>query len=223
MFRSRFSAFACSTRRADRASRRCLANTASSVNTMAPPTVMLSASIVVVNHVGMGGGIGPSIDARDPRAQEHHHPGDEPARRIADIAEHERGQRGEDSPEPDATRAEEATQRDHRECRREQDVDLADPEQQPEVARSRERQDRAEQDGEVDQRHDADRRAEREVQRAPQRRHRQDQDGDQDEQRLPSAQVVVVSRVGADARQATDHGFGRRAESGARIHARDGT
>ena len=61
MFRSRFSARACSARSAARAARRCLAKTASSVKTIVPPTAMLRASIVVVNQTGIGGGIGPRM------------------------------------------------------------------------------------------------------------------------------------------------------------------
>ena len=63
------SAFACSSRSAASASRRWLANTASSVNTMAPPTAMLRASIVLVNQLGSGDHIGPTISPAipDPR------------------------------------------------------------------------------------------------------------------------------------------------------------
>src|ERR671911_467577 len=58
MLSRRFSAFACSCRSAPSASRRWLANTASSVNTMVPPTAMFRASIVLVNQPGSGRQIG---------------------------------------------------------------------------------------------------------------------------------------------------------------------
>ena len=69
MLSRRFSAFACSTRSAASASRRSLANTASSVNTIAPPTTMFSASIVLVNQRGSGDQIGPMTSPAipDPR------------------------------------------------------------------------------------------------------------------------------------------------------------
>jgi hypothetical protein len=69
MLRRRPSAFACSTRSAARASRRSRANTASRVNTIAPPTAMFSASIVLVNQVGSGVQIGPMTSPAipDPR------------------------------------------------------------------------------------------------------------------------------------------------------------
>ena len=66
MLSRRFSAFACSTRSAASASRRCLAKTASSVNTIVPPTAMFSASIVLVNHSGTGSATRADDLARDP-------------------------------------------------------------------------------------------------------------------------------------------------------------
>ena len=53
-FRSRVSAWSCAIVRALSASSRCLANSASRVNTIVPPTAMLSANIRVVNHAGSG-------------------------------------------------------------------------------------------------------------------------------------------------------------------------
>ena len=202
MFSRSLSALACSSRSAASASRRWLANTASSVNTMAPPTAMLRASIVLVNQLGSGDQIGPTISPAipDPRNTTRH----ATYQRVADrdVAEHERPERGEDPPQADAAGVEESAERDHRQRRREQDVDLADPQQQREVARAREHGDRTEQDAEVHERHHTDRRSEREVQRPPQRRDRQDQHGDQDQQRLSSTQVLVVVGIRADKRQA---------------------
>ena len=60
MLSSRLSALDCSSRNAASASRRWLANTASSVKTIVPPTVMLRASIVLVNHTGTAGDTPPS-------------------------------------------------------------------------------------------------------------------------------------------------------------------
>ena len=84
--------------------------------------------------------------ARDPRAEEHDDVRDVPAGRRPDLAEHERPERGEDPPQADAAGGEEPAERDHRQRRREQDVDLAHPEQPREVARAREHGDRTEQD-----------------------------------------------------------------------------
>ena len=193
---------ACSTRSAASASRRWRANTASSVNTIVPPTAMLRASIVLVNHVGQRRRDRAQDLAGDPRSEEHDDVRDVPADRRPDVAEHERAERGEDPPQADAAGVEEPAERDHRQRRREQDVDLADAEQPREVARAREHDDRTEQDGEVHERHQPDRRSEREIQRSPQRRDRQDQHRDQDEQRLASAQVLVVVGIRADKRQA---------------------
>ena len=69
MLSSRFSAFACSCRSAASACARWLANSASSVNTIVPPTAMFSASIVLVNQPGSSGQTGPmtSPTIPDPR------------------------------------------------------------------------------------------------------------------------------------------------------------
>ena len=122
--------------------------------------------------------------ARESRTEEHDDERDVPAGRRPDAAEHERPERGENSPEADAAGVEEPAERDHRQRWREQDVELAHPEQPREVARAREHGYGAEQDGEVDERHHTDRRAECEIQRTPQRGDRQDQHRDQDQQRL---------------------------------------
>ena len=54
MFSSRFSARSCAMRSAASASWRCFANSARSVKTIVPPTVMLRASIRLENHSGSG-------------------------------------------------------------------------------------------------------------------------------------------------------------------------
>ena len=161
--------------------------------------------------------------ARDPRSEEDDDERDVPADRRPDVAEHERPERRENPPQADAAGVEESAERDHRQRRREQDVDLAHPEQPREVARAREDDDRTEQDAEVHERHHADRRSEREVQRAPQRRDRQDQHRDQDEQRLSGAQVLVVAGVRADQRQARDEAIRRRSDPVQEVHPGDVT
>ena len=164
---------------------------------------------MLVNQLGSGGQIGPDDLARDPRSEEHDEVRDVPADRRPDLAEHERPERGENPPQADAAGVEESAERDHRQRRREQDVDLAHPEQPREVARAREHGDRTEQDAEVHERHHTDRRSEREIQRPPQRRDRQDQHRDQDQQCLPSTQVLVVAGIRADERQARDDAIRR--------------
>ena len=67
-----------------------------------------------------------------------------------------------------------------------------------EASGSREDHQRAERDGEVDVRNDADQRAEAEVETAPHHGNGQDQDGEQDEERLLLAQFLVVPDIGAD-------------------------
>ena len=105
------------------------ANTASNVNMIVPPTVMLSASIVVVNHAGTSGSTPTEEFAGDPRAQKHDSHATYQRAALADTAEHERGEGREDAPQADATGVDEPAQRDHRERRREEDGDLGDPEQ----------------------------------------------------------------------------------------------
>ncbi len=156
--------------------------------------------------------------ARDSRSEKHDDERDVPAGRRPDAAEHERPERGENSPEADAAGVEESAERDHRQRWREQDVDLAHPEQPREVARAREHGDRTEQDAEVHERHHTDRRAEREIQRTPQRRDRQDQHRDQDQQRLSSTQVLVVVGIRADKRQARCDAIRRRSDPVEEVH-----
>jgi hypothetical protein len=64
------------------------------VKTIVLPTAMLRASIVVVNHTGIGGGIGPEDHADRARSKEDDEPRHEPAHRAAKIAEHQRAERG---------------------------------------------------------------------------------------------------------------------------------
>jgi hypothetical protein len=105
-----------------------------------------------------------------------------------------------------------------RQRRREQDVDLGNAKQRREVPRAREHGDRTEQDGEVDERHHADRRSEREIQRAPHRRDRQDQHRDQDEQRLSCAQILVVAGISADERHTRGRSIHRRSDPNHEVH-----
>ena len=156
--------------------------------------------------------------ARDPRSEEHDDPRDVPADRRPDIAEHERPERGENAPQADAAGGEKSAERDHRQRRREQDGDLAHPEEPGEVARAREDDQCTEQDAEVHERHHTDRRSECEIQRPPHRRDGQDQHRDQDQQRLPSAQVLVVAGIRADERQARGDAIRRRSGPVENVH-----
>ena len=159
----------------------------------------------------------------DPRAQEDDDVRGVPLRRCSDVAEHEGPQGREDAPQAHASGVEEPTERDHRQRRREQDVQQVHPEQLGEVARAGEDADRAEQDGEVDDRHEADRRSERQVEDAPEQGDRQDQQGDQDQERLAGAGVLVVVRIGADRRHPGAHGTRRRSWCDAPGSRRDAT
>ena len=71
MLSSRLSALACSARNAASAFRRWSAKTASSVNTIVPPTITLRASIVLVNHSGTAGDTPTEQLSGDPGAEEY--------------------------------------------------------------------------------------------------------------------------------------------------------
>ena len=124
---------------------------------------------------------------------------------------------------PTAPAGDESAERDHRQRRREEDRDLPDPQQLPEVAGPGEDEDRAGENDEVDQRRVADRRSEREVERAPQRGDRQDEDRDQDEERLAVAQVLVVTWIGADRGDSADRSLGLRRDATGSLHSSDST
>ncbi len=76
------------------------------------------------------------------------------------AAEDERAHRREDAPQAHAGGGDEAAERDHRQRRREQDVEELDAQEQREVPRSSKDRDRPERDGEVHEREHAGRRAE---------------------------------------------------------------
>ena len=76
------------------------------------------------------------------RAEEHDEVSGIPASRAADVAEHERGERRQDSPQTDPAGVEEASQRDHRQRRSKQDGQLADTQEGAEVPCAREDDDR---------------------------------------------------------------------------------
>ena len=207
--RSRLSAWSCAIRRAVSASSRCLANSASRVNTIVPPTAMLSASIRVVNHAGSGELV-PRISPARPHAEEDRQERDVPADAGAHAAEDERAHRGEDAPDADARGGDEPAERDHRQGRREQDVEELDAQEQVEVSRPGEDRDRADRDGEVHEREHTGRRPEREVEAAPQQRDRQDQDRHEHEERLADPRLLVVPAVGADRGQPRERGLEER-------------
>ena len=74
----------------------------------------------------------------DPRPEEHDEPRDEPASGGSDVAEHERPERGEDSPQTDSAGVQEAPERDHGQRGSQQDRDLTDTEELTEVPAARE-------------------------------------------------------------------------------------
>ena len=202
MLSRRFSAFACSCRSASSASRRWLGE-----HREQGEDDGAADRDVQGQHRGREPAGWRRLDradelARDTRSDKHDEIGHVPASPRPDVAEHERRERGEDPPQADAAGVEKSAERDHRQRRRQQDGDLAHPEQPREVARAREHGDPTEQHAEVHQRHHADRRPEGEIERPPQRGDGQDQHRDQDQQRLPGAQVFVVARVCTDKGQA---------------------
>ena len=184
---------------------------------------MFRASIVLVNQPGSSGQTGPmtSPTIPDPRKTTTNAMYQRTADRTSLKTSAASGARIPHRPTPPETK--ESAERDHRQRRREQDVDLAHPQQPREVARPREHRDRTEQDAEVHERHHADRRSEREIQRPPQRRDRQDQHRDQDQQRLAGAQVLVVLWIGADERQARGDAIRRRSDPVREVHREDVT
>ena len=207
--RSRLSAWSWAIWRAVNASCRCLANSARSVNTIVPPTAMLSASITLVNHAGSGELV-PRISPARPHARKtarnatyQRMPARTPPKTSAPI-----GARMPQMPTP--VEPDETAERDHRQGRREQDVEQLDVQEQLEVSRPGEDRDRSDRDGEVHECEHSGRRPEREVEAAPHQRDRQDQHRHEHEERLADARLLVVAAVGADIGQTRDHGLEER-------------
>ena len=136
--------------------------------------------------------------AGDAREQEDHDERDEPTDSLTHLEEDERSERSEDAPQSDASGRKEAADQHLPGGRRQQDVEELRDQEEMEVSGSGEDHQRAERDGEVDERNDAHRRAEGEVEAAPHDGNGQDQDGEQDEERLLLAKFLVVPGVGAD-------------------------
>lgn len=122
----------------------------------------------------------------------------EPSDGLTHLEEDEGAERGQDAPQADPAGRKETADEHHPDRRREQDVEELHVQEEVEVPGSREDHQRAERDGEVDERHDAHQRAEAEVEADPHERNGQDQDGEQDEQRLLLARFLVVPGVRAD-------------------------
>ena len=181
-----------------------------------PPTAMFRASIVLVNQFGGGDQIGPMISPAipEPRNTTRYATYQRAADRTSLNTSAPSGARIPHRPTPEANSPSDR-------CG-EQDVDLAHLQEPGEVVRPREHGDRTEQDDEVDERHDADRRSERQIQRAPHHRDRQDLHRDQHQQRL--ARRSSSSRIRADERDASR----RRSDRVQKVHdvtraARTGT
>src|SRR3954453_577128 len=117
--------------------------------------------------------------ARDAKQHERAQEPDEPADRLPHLEEDERAERREDPPQPDAAGGKEAAREHLPERGREEDVEELRRQERPESLVIGEDQQRADRNGEVDERDDADRRSEREVARSPYDRDRQDENGQQ--------------------------------------------
>ena len=154
MLRSRLSARSCSARSSVSASARCFANSASSVNTVVPPTAMLSVSIRCENHSGRVE-TGPTTMPASPHTQEHRQEGDVPADSSLDTPEDQGPERSEDAPDPNRARRHDAAERDHRDGRRHEDRGALYAEQGVEVSVPCEHEDRAERDRAVGEREQA--------------------------------------------------------------------
>ena len=168
------------------------------MNAIAAVPTMFNASIVVVNHTGRSA-FGKSASPRTPVTHEQDHECHEPANGLPHLDEHERAERRQAAPERDASGREEPADQHLSDRRRKHHVEELRHQEGTEVPGPREEHQRADRDREVDERDDADHRAEAEVQAAPDERDGQDQHGEQDEERLLGAQVVVVLGAYADA------------------------
>ena len=153
--------------------------------------------------------------ADDPGDEEHRDEGDEPAHPGPRPVEHEGPERGQDAPQADGARRDEAADERHRDRRGEQDVEQLDPQEPLDVAGAGEDRDRRDRDDEVQPGDEARHGAEGEVDRAPDERDREDQDADEDEQRLARPNLVVVPRIGTDPRGAIEPRLGEPSE---RVH-----
>ena len=136
--------------------------------------------------------------ARETREQEDDEERNEPADSLTHLEEDEGSERSQDAPQPDSSGRKEPADEHLPGSRRQHDVEELRDQEGLEASGSREDDQRAERDGEVDERNDADRRAEGEVETAPHDGNGQDQDGEHDEERLLLAQFLVVPGVGAD-------------------------
>ena len=136
--------------------------------------------------------------AGDAGEHEDHDEGTEPDDSLTDFEEDESAERSHDAPHPNPSRRKEPAGQHLPGCRRQQDREELRDHELLEASGSRVDHQRAERDGEVDERDHAYRRAEPEIETAPHDGDGQDQDGEQDEQRLLLAQFLVVGGIGAD-------------------------
>ena len=213
MLSSRFSARSCALRSPTSASWRCFANSASSVKTIVPPTVMLSASIRLENHSGSGDWLPRRIAAMpEPRKRTSHRTNQrmpEPTPRNTSAPS---GARIPHRPTPPVGRKPPIGIIDRVGAMR--DGQELDVQQRVEVARSGEDGDRRQRDHGVEHRDPARPRPEREVQDGPDPRDRQDQDRDEDEERLLEPRLLVVARLRADHGEAGERGVEQPSECG---------
>ena len=166
MLRSRLSPRSCSIRRSASASSRCRTNVARSPNTTVPAKVTLSATMVLWNHTGSGER--PPLASSPTIPETRNTAMNATNQRIPDRAPaNTRAPSGEDAPQPDGARRDEATDERHRGGRREQDVEQFDPQEGLGVARAREDRDRRDGDEQIEPGDEACHGAERKVDRAP--------------------------------------------------------
>src|SRR6266550_48024 len=181
------------------------------MNTTVPPTVTLSAIIVVENQVGRvdrptltSSPTSPKTRNMLTKARNQR----TPARAI----EYERPEWREESPDADGAGREEAADERHRDRRGQQDVEQLDPKEPRHVAAAGEDRDRAHGQDQVQPGDQARGGAEGEVDRSPGERDREDQDGDADEERFAQSDLVAVQRIGADPRGAIEPWLGEPSE-----------
>ena len=191
MFRRSSSDFCCSTRRAASAALRWFANEARSDEGDSAGTDDVQRQHrarerdreVCVREEDL---------ARDARGQEDEDEDFEPVDGASHLEEDERSERSKDAPKPDPSGGEEPA-REHLSGRgREEDVEKLDQQEEPEVPGPREEHQRADRDGEVEERDVSQRRAEGQVDAAPHDGYGQDQDGEQHEERLGLSELLVV-------------------------------
>jgi hypothetical protein len=124
---------------------------------------------------------------------------DEPADRVSDLEEHQGAERGENAPQADHPRGQEAAGQHLSAGRCQEDGDQLDGQQEAEAAGASEDRQRRSRYREIREWQDPDGVSEGKVDGTPRGGHRQDQERDDDEQRFSLPQIGVVGGVRAHA------------------------